>query len=141
MLEFVAFIVSCRAAATAVLWNLVSPGGALVIVEDGSAKGSHTVRSARQMVLSSAASGLGEEAGSHRYAVSQSRFALGREGDRCLQSWYLHGSFNMWSLLSRGHCTHFCFPRYLSGDHGPQYFFSLPSIAKVGHCSSADGPT
>lgn len=40
-----------RAAATAVMWSLVAPGGALVLVEDGSAKGSHTVRSARQMVL------------------------------------------------------------------------------------------
>lgn len=40
-----------RAAATAVMWSLVAPGGALVLVEDGSAKGSHTVRSARHMVL------------------------------------------------------------------------------------------
>lgn len=40
-----------RAAATAVMWSLVAPGGALVLIEDGSAKGSHTVRSARQMVL------------------------------------------------------------------------------------------
>lgn len=45
-----------RAAATAVMWNLVAPGGVLLVVEDGSAKGSHTVRSARQLVLSSAAS-------------------------------------------------------------------------------------
>ncbi|CAN0299930.1 unnamed protein product [Ascophyllum nodosum] len=42
---------SSRAAATAVLWSLVAPGGALVVVEDGSLKGSHTVRSAREMVL------------------------------------------------------------------------------------------
>ncbi|CAM9432193.1 unnamed protein product [Ectocarpus sp. 12 AP-2014] len=40
-----------RAAATAVMWSLVAPGGVLVLVEDGSAKGSHTVRSARHMVL------------------------------------------------------------------------------------------
>lgn len=40
-----------RAAATAVMWSLVAPGGALVLVDEGSAKGSHTVRSARQMVL------------------------------------------------------------------------------------------
>lgn len=46
-----AFFCVHRAAATAVMWSLVAPGGALVLVEDGSAKGSHTVRSARQMVL------------------------------------------------------------------------------------------
>ncbi|CAM9707480.1 unnamed protein product [Scytosiphon promiscuus] len=40
-----------RAAATAVMWSLVAPGGALVVVDEGTAKGSHTVRSARQMVL------------------------------------------------------------------------------------------
>lgn len=40
-----------RAAATAVLWSLVAPGGAFVVVENGSAKGSHTVRSARKMIL------------------------------------------------------------------------------------------
>ncbi|CAN0419285.1 unnamed protein product, partial [Ectocarpus sp. 12 AP-2014] len=33
------------------MWSLVAPGGVLVLVEDGSAKGSHTVRSARHMVL------------------------------------------------------------------------------------------
>lgn len=44
-------LASDRAAATAVLWSLVAPGGAFVVVENGSAKGSHTVRSARKMIL------------------------------------------------------------------------------------------
>lgn len=50
MLVAVFFLVP-RAAATAVMWSLVAPGGALVVVDEGSSKGSHTVRSARQMVL------------------------------------------------------------------------------------------
>ncbi|CAM9501334.1 unnamed protein product, partial [Discosporangium mesarthrocarpum] len=40
-----------RAAATALLWGMVSEGGVLVVVENGTAMGSHTVRSAREMVL------------------------------------------------------------------------------------------
>ncbi|CAM9261680.1 unnamed protein product [Choristocarpus tenellus] len=42
-----------RAAATALLWGMVSEGGVLVLVENGSAMGSHTVRSAREMILNS----------------------------------------------------------------------------------------
>jgi ribosomal protein RSM22 (predicted rRNA methylase) len=38
-----------RVAVTALLWRLVAPGGALVIIEHGDARGSHVVRSMRQV--------------------------------------------------------------------------------------------
>mmetsp|Transcript_4056 Transcript_4056/g.15652 ORF Transcript_4056/g.15652 Transcript_4056/m.15652 type:complete len:793 (-) Transcript_4056:1768-4146(-) len=40
-----------RAAVTSVLWNCLAPEGCLVVVERGTAFGSHVVRSARQFVL------------------------------------------------------------------------------------------
>ncbi|CAM9164822.1 unnamed protein product [Phaeothamnion confervicola] len=40
-----------RAAAAAVLWDCVAPDGLLVVVDRGDARGSHTVRSARKLVL------------------------------------------------------------------------------------------
>jgi ribosomal protein RSM22 (predicted rRNA methylase) len=38
-----------RVAVTALLWRLVAPGGALVVIEHGDARGSHVVRSMRQV--------------------------------------------------------------------------------------------
>lgn len=40
-----------RAAATALLWESLGPGGLLVVIERGNAFGSHVVRSARQFAL------------------------------------------------------------------------------------------
>ncbi|CAM9882881.1 unnamed protein product [Chrysoparadoxa australica] len=40
-----------RAAVTALMWDMVAPGGMLLVVEDGDELGSHTVRSVRELVL------------------------------------------------------------------------------------------